>query len=206
MMQAAQNTPTRDRLIVTAMDLFRANGYERTSVAEILDKANANSGSFYYFFDTKKDLLLAVLERYKTGLYPMLLDPIWDNVRDPVDRVFALLNGYRQFLIMTDCTYGCPIGNLALEMGDTYPDVREKIAENFEGWRVAVRKCLDEVDERFPARFDRDKLATFVLTVMEGGVMQSRAKHSLEPFDASVTMLRDYFDRLLSHNKEKQLQ
>jgi hypothetical protein len=36
----------------------------------------------------------------------------------------------------------------------------------------------------------------FVLTVMEGGVMQSRTHRTLEAFDASVAMLRDYFARL----------
>ena len=38
----------------------------------------------------------------------------------------------------------------------------------------------------------------FVLSVMEGAVMQARAHHSLEPFDASVAELRQYFNRLLA--------
>ena len=180
------------------MDLFRDKGYGATSVSDILNKADARSGSFYYYFDTKKDLLLAVLERYETGLYPMLLEPAWAGVVDPIDRIFALLGCYRSFLALTDCSYGCPIGNLALEIGDTLPDVRRKIADNFEGWRLAVRKCLDDAAGRFAHDVDRDKLATLVLTVMEGAVMQARAMHRLEAFDASVTMLRDYFDRLLS--------
>jgi hypothetical protein len=37
-----------------------------------------------------------------------------------------------------------------------------------------------------------------LLTTMEGGVMQSRAYESVEPFDASVAMLRDYFNRLMT--------
>ena len=40
------------------------------------------------------------------------------------------------------------------------------------------------------------RLAVFVLTVMEGGVMQSRTHRSLETFDAGVACLRDYLDRL----------
>jgi hypothetical protein len=60
-----------------------------------------------------------------------------------------------------------------------------------------IRKCLDDAGERVPAEVDRQQLAQFVLTVMEGAVMQSRAHASIAPFDAAVAHLRDYFNRLL---------
>jgi hypothetical protein len=41
-------------------------------------------------------------------------------------------------------------------------------------------------------------MALFVLTTMEGAVMLARAYRSIEPYDAAVTQLRDYFDRLLA--------
>jgi hypothetical protein len=43
------------------------------------------------------------------------------------------------------------------------------------------------VGNRLPADLDGKALAQFVLTTMEGGVMQARAHRSLEPFDASVS-------------------
>jgi hypothetical protein len=36
-------------------------------------------------------VLLAVLEMYRDGIYPMLLAPAWEGVDDPIERVFALL-------------------------------------------------------------------------------------------------------------------
>jgi hypothetical protein len=77
-----------------------------------------------------------------------------------------------------------------------HPAARVRLHENFEGWRLAVRKCLEDAGAALPKGVDRDKLATFILTVMEGGVMQARTARSIEPFDASVEMLRDYVDRL----------
>lgn len=189
---------TRDRLIDAAMELFHVQGYGATGVAQILKKAECNSGSLYHFFPTKEDLLLAVLEKYKVMLYPALLDPIWGRLSDPIEKIFGLLDGYRQMLIETQCTFGCPIGNLALELAHTHPHAAKLIAENFHGWRDAVKRCLDDASGRFPEDLDRLQLASFVLTVMEGGVMQARAEKSLQPFDAAVTQLRDYFDRLLS--------
>ena len=42
--------PTRERLIHAAMELFFEKGYGASGMAEILEKADANSGSFYHFF------------------------------------------------------------------------------------------------------------------------------------------------------------
>ncbi len=187
---------TRDRLIEIAMELFHQQGYQATGVAQILKQAEVNSGSLYYFFPTKEDLLLAVLEKYKVMLHPMLLDPIWSRIDDPIEKIFGLLDGYRQMLMMTDCGYGCPIGNLALEIGHSHAKARQLLADNFQGWRNAVRGCLDQASNRLPDSVDRAQLASFVLTVMEGAVMQSRTERSLKPFDDAVTQLRDYVERL----------
>ena len=189
--------PTRQRLVEAARELFLAKGYEAASVADVLARAEVNSGSLYYFFKTKEQLLLAVLDEYVDLLEPMVLRPAFDRVSDPLDRVFAVLAGYRQMLVMSDCRAGCPIGNLALEMSEKSEVVREKIALNFANWRRAIRECLFDARDRLPPDLDRHKLAAFILTVMEGGVMQARAHRSLEPFDASVAMLKDYMDRLV---------
>ena len=187
---------TRDRLVGVAMRLFALKGYGSTSVADILHEAGANSGSLYHFFPTKQDLLLAVLDRYRQGIGPMLLEPAWQGVDDPIERVFALLARDRQHLVNSECTYGCPIGSLALELHEPDPAVRELLSANFEGWVAAVQRCLDEAGDRLPADVDRRELAVFVLTTMEGGVMQARTHRTLETFDASVNRLRDYFRRL----------
>ncbi len=187
---------TRERLIDAAMRLFWEKGYQSTSVADILSAAGAHSGSLYHFFPTKQDVLVAVLDRYAEGITPMLLEPAWEGVEDPIERVFALLARYRQLLVATDCFYGCPIGSLALELHEPDPPVRERLAGNFAGWVRAIETCLEDVGDRFPSDLDRHALAQFVLTTMEGGVMQARTHRDLEPFDAGVTLLRDYFDRL----------
>jgi AcrR family transcriptional regulator len=187
---------TRERLVDVAMRLFWGKGYGATSVADILREAEANSGSLYHFFPTKQDLLMAVLERYQEGLYPMLLAPIWEVVTDPIERIFALLEKYRSLLVQTDCFYGCPIGSLALEFHEPDPPIRALLAANFDGWTAAIRRCLDEAKHRLPPDVDRQELAVFVLTTMEGGVMQARTHRMLDPFDAGVRRLRDYFTRL----------
>ena len=187
---------SRQRILEAARELFWVNGYEATSVAEILEKAQVNSGSLYHYFESKEELLLAVLETYKDMLYPAVIEPAFQTADDPIERIFAVLEGYRQGLLYTVFTGGCPIGNLALEIGHSHGKARQLLAENFKGWRDAVRGCLDAAGDRLPADLDREQLASFVLTVMEGAVMQARTERSLKPFDDAVTQLRDYFDRI----------
>ena len=82
---------TRQRIVEAAMELFWLKGYGSTSIADILSRSQVNSGSLYHFFPGKQDLLIAVLEAYRDGIGPMLLEPAWSGVDDPIEQVFALL-------------------------------------------------------------------------------------------------------------------
>jgi TetR/AcrR family transcriptional regulator, transcriptional repressor for nem operon len=201
--QVASPDNTRDRIILAGLRLFAAKGYQSTSIVDLLQEAQAHSGSFYHFFPTKQDLLLAVLKTYRDGIEPMLLAPAWNGILDPIARVFALLAAYRRALENSGCTYGCPIGSLALELHEPDPPVRELLAVNFSGWVSHIRTCLDAAGNRLPRTVDTEQLAMFVLTTMEGGVMQARTHRSLSAFDASVASLRDYFDRLEAAAREE---
>lgn len=192
--------PTRDRLLEAARHLFWEKGYTATGMADILDRANANAGSFYHFFPGKEALLLAVLETYLDGLEPAVLRPAFARRRDPIARIFAILAGYRDRLVSTGCRYGCPLGRLALEIEAENLPAHGLIARNFAAWTGAVRQCLEDARDRFPQRTDLDALATLVLTTMEGGVLQSRSYRRIDPFDQSVAQLRRHF-ALLTEKK-----
>jgi len=194
-----QAPPTaRELLLDAARCLFWEKGYAATGVAELLQRARVNSGSFYHVFPSKEALLLAVLDGYLNGLEPAVLRPAFARHRDPIERIFAILEGYREKLLATGCQYGCPIGRLALEIEAENLPAHNRIAANFAAWTTAVRACLEAARDRLPPHCDLDALATFVLTAMEGGVMQARSYRRMEPFDQSVAQLRNYFQCLLA--------
>jgi TetR/AcrR family transcriptional repressor of nem operon len=189
---------TRDRLIASARYLFWERGFAGTSMSELLAHAEVNSGSFYHFFDSKEALLREVLEGYLRLLRPMVIDPAFSSVEEPVGRIFAILAGYRERILGTDCRYGCPLGRLALEIDPENAPAHTLIAQNFQGWIEAVRECLDDMKPSLPPETDLDSLATYVLVVMEGGVMLSRSYRSVEPFDRAIAQLREHFRLLVS--------
>jgi AcrR family transcriptional regulator len=195
-MREAKPKDTRAKIIQAAMELFWLKGFNSTSIADILSRTQLNSGSLYHFFPSKQDLLIGVLEGYRDGIEEMLLKPAWEGVADPIERVFALLGAYRRMILDTDCAYGCPIGSLALELHEPDPAVRALLAANFEGWTRAIERCLKDAGARLPGKLDRTALAQFVLTAMEGGVMQARTHRDIGYFDRAVESLRAHFAML----------
>jgi TetR/AcrR family transcriptional repressor of nem operon len=170
---------TRDKIIAKAMDLFWRQGYEATGVAQIQSKS-------------KETLLLAVLDRYMEILNSALRDPVVHKTRDPVERVFTLLDFYRRQIKESRFELGCPIGNLALELGNRSPAAREKLNALFDEWRAMVQSFLAEARDRFPPGTDFKAISTFVLTTMEGGIMLARANQDVRQFDRAVKELRNY--------------
>jgi TetR/AcrR family transcriptional regulator, transcriptional repressor for nem operon len=197
------NKGTRQRIIHAAMELFWLKGYASTSIADILSRSQVNSGSLYYFFPGKQDVLIAVLEAYREGIGPMLLEPAWGGVDDPIEKVFALLAQYRRLIVETECEYGCPIGSLALELHEPDPAVRELLAANFTGWVDAVEGCFRQVADRFEPGTDLRALAELTLNVMEGGVMQARTYRDVTYFDRAIAQLRKMVEAMLVRESVK---
>jgi TetR/AcrR family transcriptional regulator, transcriptional repressor for nem operon len=188
---------TRDRLIDSARYLFWERGFAETSMVDLLTHARVNSGSFYHFFESKEALLRAVLEGYLHLLKPIVVDPAFAQTNDPMARIFAILAGYRARILQTDCKYGCPLGRLALEIDPENLPAHKLIAENFQSWIGVVRECIEQLKDRLPKSTNPDALSTYVLAVMEGGVMLSRSYGSVEPFDRAIGQLREHFRLLL---------
>ena len=222
----ASQPDTRTRILDAAARLFHEQGFNATGVSTILREAGVNPGSLYNLFPSKDALLAAVLERYTELLHPIVMAPVEQRTKDPIERVFALLQQYRDWFSPLEFRLGCPIGNLALEVADSHPEirpliqrnfdgwsacvdqqlfdargpaveVRPLIQRNFDGWSACVEKWLIDAGDRLPRDLDRTQLAATVLTVMEGGLMQARSSRSASAYDASVGQLRRYFDLLL---------
>jgi TetR/AcrR family transcriptional regulator, transcriptional repressor for nem operon len=195
--QAPPKPETKERILRTAFQLFHEQGFHATGVATIVREAGINPGSLYHFFESKDQLLLGVLEFSIGYLSPAVMEPVERLNLGPIERIFALLKQYRDGMVRHGCRMGCPIGNLALEVSDSYPEARRLIHRNFENWAKRVEAWLMEAGDELPLQLDRARLALFILTVMEGGLMQARAANDLKPFDESVAVLREHMNLLL---------
>lgn len=82
-----QAEQSRARLVDVALQLFVEQGYEATSVSQILDAAGMARGALYHHFpDGKKEIFVAVVELADEDLHHGL-DHIVATVASPVDRI-----------------------------------------------------------------------------------------------------------------------
>jgi TetR/AcrR family transcriptional repressor of nem operon len=81
------------------------------------------------------------------------------------------------------CERGCPIGNLAQEMSDLSPAMREALKDSLAGLDAGLRGVLAEADARgeLPAGLDPARAAAFILDAWEGALLRMKAEKSVEP-------------------------
>lgn len=120
---------TREQLVATAADLIWSRGYSRTSVDDIIRTADVSKGSFYHHFPSKEALGLAVIDVW-TDHFGTHIAANLSDTRSPEENIHGILDamvgtqqesGYR----------GCPLGRLALEMGDVSEAFRQRLQEGF---------------------------------------------------------------------------
>ncbi len=161
-----------------------------------MQRAKTTSGSFYHFFPTKEDLVLAVVDNIGESLDTEVFGADLAAASDPLERVFAVIDSCRRHLADNDFALGSPLGTLAAELSASHPQVRERLAGLFAGWTDRMQFLLEEAGARLPADLDRRALSEFILSAVEGAVLQARARRSLAPFDATVAELRRHLGLL----------
>lgn len=92
----------RKQIMDAAMDLFAAEGYSNCSISMLAEKAGISKGLMYNYFESKEELLTAIIEN---GLDEImhLLDPNSDGILQPeelehfIRKVFSNMRHNREF-------------------------------------------------------------------------------------------------------------
>jgi AcrR family transcriptional regulator len=82
----------KNEILDTAQTLFYKNGYENTSIANVIDAVNIAKGTFYHYFKSKTDLLDQIIDRIANHI-----DAIIDKVlEEPEENAIVELNNVFQ--------------------------------------------------------------------------------------------------------------
>ena len=152
-----------------AMRLFWRQGYEATSIQELVDALGIGRGSLYDTFGDKHSLFLASLDRYSDMAFAMLMPPLKSEgpVRDALHEVFE-----RVLNLATAPSHppGCLMTNTLVELGLRDADVAQRILVNYQQLESALITMLRRGQEtgEIPSRHTASVLARFLLTTMQG--------------------------------------
>ncbi|TKI08024.1 TetR/AcrR family transcriptional regulator [Martelella alba] len=181
----------RDKIVCAALERFHTLGFSACSVQDIVDTAGVPKGSFYNYFKAKELLALEVLGIYGHDCKREILS---DKRLPPLER----LRGHFEFMAahFAESGYkkGCLIANLAAEMSDNTPLLRQAIDQSLEKWTASVAATLREGqnDGSIVATLDAEKMARFIINSWEGTVVRmkiARCRQPLEDFFAVAFVL-----------------
>ena len=135
---ARQSADTRNRIIATAWELFYENGYDDTTVDEIVERSGTSKGSFYHYFPGK-DALLGSLSALFDEKYRSLSETI-DPGMNSFDKLM-LLN--RELFFMIENTVSLDLLTQMLSTQLTTSSERHLMDRNRYYFKFLRRICTE---------------------------------------------------------------
>lgn len=178
----------RARILDVAADLFQRQGYNATSIQDVVREAATTGGALHHHFATKKTLGLAVIaERVAPEVDETAVQPVATASSAAVG-IRKVFNGVADTLERKRAVSGCPLNNLALELSLADPDFREAVNGVFDRWRSALSLRLHADRPEMDLSRAHD-LATLIVASYSGAMAMAKASQSAEPLRACAVQL-----------------
>ena len=167
---------SKERILTAAKELFLARGYSATTVDVICEKAQLTKGSFYYFFDSKEDLGLAVLDWSLRRSVQMLTNGPHVRIAQPVEKAFAFLK-YLEKCSPELWSGGCLLGSFSTELADTNPRMQQAVAGMLQTVADYFSLNLQPIAAQCAGKQAQPaiELADTLLSIIEGSIILAKA-------------------------------
>lgn len=179
---------TREKLVEATATLLQRQGFHGTGLLDIVKESGAPRGSLYFHFPDGKEALACAALEGAGRRYRELIEALVAAAPHPGDAVYAVCEFLGQSLEASKFTEGCPLATVGLEAASTSEAVRSTVARHYDGWIDSITKRLEAtgLPPEEAARF-----ATFTLSAVEGALLLSKVKRSIQPLRDVGTMLRE---------------
>jgi TetR/AcrR family transcriptional repressor of nem operon len=196
-------TNTREEIIRKGAELIHAQGFNATGLQQILQTAGIPKGSFYFYFKSKEDFGLEIIDYFNTIISGIFTRYLGDKKIPPLKRLEKLFDFYEAAFQKSGCSLGCPIGNLSLELADTSERLRVHLVSVIEALIAQIELCLKEAkrDKSIPASMNTTDTARFIFHGFEGAVLHMKVVKSIEPFRSFRSYLTGHFKNIKALEK-----
>ena len=179
-------------------------GFGATSIEELISAAGITKSGFFYHFRDKTELARALLVRY-IDREEVLLDDLFNRAHElHDDPLHAFLIGLKLFAeMMADLPQGhpgCLVAIYCYQERLFDAEIVRMNAEAATAWRIRFRNHLDLIAAKYPPKgdVDLDALADMVSTIVEGGIIMSKAMKDPKILAAQIILFRSYIKLLFS--------
>jgi len=187
---------TKAVLLEAGKRVFLEKGYNHAGIEAILQAAGVPKGSFYYYFESKEDFGLQVLDSFAECYNETFERDLGDSSLSPLDRLRRYFESACERIESQQCRNGCLVGNLSQEMAAQSEAFRARLEEIFDGWVNRYADVLAQAQQlgEIPGHFDVHELAEFWLNSWQGAVLRAKTIRSTVPLR---TFLNVVFGSLL---------
>ncbi len=174
---------TRDRIIETGAEIIHRKGFNHTGIQEILNAASVPKGSFYNYFKSKDDFGLQIIDYFSAHFKRIAKETLEDTTVSPLNRIYGFVTAFMEYFESQNYAGGCPIGNLAQEMGDLSPAFRKKLSEAIDMMVDAYSRVLARAqrDGKILKSLDIRDTASFIVAGWHGAIIQMKLTQSIAP-------------------------
>lgn len=172
----------RERILVTARDLFYRNGYRATGVNEIIATASVARATFFSHFPSKEDLAVAYLQALREEEATALLAFV-DQAASPRERFLAVVRWLEPWIAASDLR-GCGFINIVPEAPDAGSPLRREAKGHYDVLRGLLRDLAAQLVESDPERYgavEAERLADATLVIVVGSIALSEIQADAWP-------------------------
>jgi len=183
----ARVNDTRDRLLDAALQLVWREGVGAASVDDICEKAGVRKGSFYHFFKSKAELIVAALDNH------------WEGSRQEFDRVFSpsvppveRLRGFFDVMVRHQAqkkqqagrVLGCPYASAGVSASSEEHLIRDHVDNILSIFRKYFESALRDgkADGSIQVK-DVSMAVETIFELIEGGMAAGRIQNNLKPIE-----------------------
>ncbi len=171
----------------SAMELFWRQGYEATSMRDLLEGMGIGRGSFYDTFGDKRSLFLAALDRFETTRTAWI-PAVLEESESPVEAIRNVFERTVDGLVGFDPRRGCLLANSAVELAPHDPEVAQRISDYIRRTEDAFEQALQRTRTGGKIRKHKDPraLARFLVNNLHGLRVMARAGVDRETLEDTV--------------------
>ena len=185
---------TKQKILQIGAEIIHRKGYNATGLQEILSAANVPKGSFYNHFKSKEDFGLQVIDFFTDFFAQFCKDILEDSNRSPLGRLVLLLDRFMEFFDSRGYTCGCPVGNLAQELGDLSPVFQEKLSKAIDTMVDYYTMILSEAQAAGEVSKDLNakEAASFIVTSWHGALIRMKVSKGAGPLKNHKKFIFNY--------------
>jgi TetR/AcrR family transcriptional regulator, transcriptional repressor for nem operon len=166
----------QEAVLQRALELFWEQGYEATSMADLVGHLGIARASIYATFGGKHDLYVKALDRYLQARDPGLVDAL-SQPGPALPAIRALVEAYVSESLCDVRRRGCMVVNAAVELMARDPQAARRVEASWATLEIALTSALTRARAQgeIPADKDPRALARFLLVVLQGMRVLGRA-------------------------------